>query len=431
MKYLIKLITVLTFTLIVSSTSYAQWETVRWYTDPTPLPWLESISFTDINNGLGACSGLVSYYQVGGSQRKGGIIKTTDGGITWVDVLVWDSVEFKELIHTNPNTALCVGYDWVDSTGIIVKTSNSGLNWDTTVVPSFLYSISFPSNNVGYATGATGALLKTIDGGNNWIPLNSGVTDNIWGCTFINDSVGFVTTRTSVLKTSDGGANWTSQVFGSLDVRITDISFPSFDTGYFLILKTSGYNVYKTIDNGNNWVLVSTIINNNYHWISSMNFPTNQIGYMAGQFQMYKTINGGLNWYRQYSSPPALQDFGDDVKDLFFFNADTGYAAGWGDFYRTFKGGDSPAGVNKFNKNKEGILAYPNPFTESTTFTIPNHGRAYSLCLYNLHGQIVRKLENIRQPEIKLYKENLKQGMYLYRVMIGDEIIGDGKMIIK
>ena len=40
-----------------------------------------------------------------------------------------------------------------------------------------LYAVDFVDNNTGYASGNFGTILKTTDNGNEWIKLNTGISD--------------------------------------------------------------------------------------------------------------------------------------------------------------------------------------------------------------------------------------------------------------
>lgn len=80
--------------------------------------------------------------------------------------------------------------------------------------------IDFPSNLVGYIGGTDSLLLKTIDGGKTWEKIAySGVTfvesggydDDIINLKFINNEIGYMTVgpySNGVFKTIDGGLNW-------------------------------------------------------------------------------------------------------------------------------------------------------------------------------------------------------------------------------
>ncbi len=55
--------------------------------------------------------------------------------------------------------------------GRILKTNNGGINWfpQTSNTNSFLRSVYFIDENIGWTVGANGKILKTTNGGINWI----------------------------------------------------------------------------------------------------------------------------------------------------------------------------------------------------------------------------------------------------------------------
>ena len=286
----------------ISTKSFSQWETVYFPDTVFTLPLLNSVYFTDYNNGMAA--GYRSYWVDPpfyiSVNFDGLIMRTTDNGTNWDTVLFIqaDSTIFYKIVFTNANTAFAVGkYHYCS--GIIAKTTDSGDTWDTTITSSTLSSISFPVDSIGYAVGINGTILKTTDAGLNWITQNSNVTNYLYSVFFLNDSIGFASGDSIVLKTTDGGNNWTSQVIGS-NIYSMRIFFPSDSIGYILSFED---NIYKTIDSGNNWFLQTTIPPN--PGLCSIFFTDDTTGYIPGLFIMLKTIDGGLTWSMQSSSPPS------------------------------------------------------------------------------------------------------------------------------
>ena len=53
---------------------------------------------------------------------------------------------------------------------------------------------------------------------------------------------------------------------------------------------STGYDVYKTTDGGNNWSIISTMN------IGGLSFPSDNIGYGSTGYDVYKTTDGGNNW---------------------------------------------------------------------------------------------------------------------------------------
>lgn len=411
--------------------SNAQWETLHFISDSIPFPWVNSISFSNSKIGFAACSGAISYTPFAPSTDDiGAIIKTIDGGVSWSNAYSLDTASFVDITYSDSNSIIAIGCKYGIS-NIIAKSTNNGLSWDTIMTPVILNSISFPSPEVGYISANSDIVLKTIDYGNNWTILHTGfpIIHYKSKCLFINDTIGFVIGESQVIKTTNGGNSWEVQNFSTVYDPIMDICFSSLDTGYFLINLNVGidswgmgiyiYKLFRTIDTGIHWDYISDVGDTNAHGMFAMRFPTNDIGYIAGQFQMYKTIDGGFNWERQYATPPGWLDFMDDLTCLNFISADSGFAAGSSQFYRTYNGGETINSIaNDSNVENVSISIYPNP-TSGNVFIRSDED--LNVRVYNLLGKIIyvgnTKVDNC----IKLST----QGIYLF------ELSNDKNMVFK
>ena len=94
----------------------------------------------------------------------------------------------------------------------------------TSGVTTTLYSVSAVNDNVVWACGAAGKVLKTIDGGANWTAYTLTGSPALYTIYAISADTAFVTSSpgaTFVYKTSNGGANWTqvfTQAGGFIDI---------------------------------------------------------------------------------------------------------------------------------------------------------------------------------------------------------------------
>ncbi len=98
--------------------------------------------------------------------------------------------------------------------GIIIKTSDGGDTWvvqrEPSVLQQPLLAIHFASANVGYACGAYDTFLKTADGGKTWKEIITGFDINLNALAFYNESSGFMVGEFgTILKTVNGGLSWT------------------------------------------------------------------------------------------------------------------------------------------------------------------------------------------------------------------------------
>jgi len=139
----------------------------------------------------------------------GFIKKTTNAGLDWVlqesnTTLILKSVQF-----INPNTGWICG-----ESGLILKTTNGGENWIplTSGTTQHLSDLHFYDVDTGYVVGFGGTILKTTNGGLVWTNLSSGTTNDLSSLDFVDAfsgyAVGGAGTNYSILKTTDGGLNW-------------------------------------------------------------------------------------------------------------------------------------------------------------------------------------------------------------------------------
>jgi len=77
-------------------------------------------------------------------------------------------------------------------------------------VSSPLYDIEMIDKNTGWSCGVGGVILKTTNGGTNWMQQVTNVpTKPLLGIHPVNDSVVYsVGWFGTILKTTDGGENW-------------------------------------------------------------------------------------------------------------------------------------------------------------------------------------------------------------------------------
>lgn len=177
----------------------------------------------------------------------------------------------------------------LSDTSYILKTTNGGDNWMMNyVATSFIFNrIQFLSSSIGYAGGTN--LIRTTDGGISWNTVNSFLYFQDFY--FISNDTGWYVDPNSlvggVFRTTNGGANWTQQLaLGSqnpwriymYDGRIGFVA--------------TGAGPYKTTNSGTTWFPVP---GRNF---SDMYFIDTLTGWKASGY-IEKTTDGGFNWINQ------------------------------------------------------------------------------------------------------------------------------------
>ena len=199
---------------------------------------------------LNADTGWTVGYDRTGSY--GLIMGTTDGGENWV---VQDSslTVFMAIQFTDSEHGWALGYQNSANQGALHQTNNGGDSWSLN--KSFRYELNdlhFLNSDTGYVVGGgrrQTAVFKTTDAGENWDSLNA------WGghmytVFFVNDTLGWVAGETgAVSKTVDGGNSWNTSY---VDVGFFNIvSLHALDTDRAWMAGND--QIFKTKDGGEVW----------------------------------------------------------------------------------------------------------------------------------------------------------------------------------
>lgn len=312
---------------------------------------------------------------------------------------------------------------------IVLKTTNGGLNWDSTRYPVsnvYLKCIYFIDSLVGFMGGSPANIIKTTDGGNTWnyCQLDSNIFSQfpVNNFVFLNYSYGFayggVMDMGGVLwRTTNGGQHWTSAVVTSEPIykMILYDSLNLFGVGGDFEFGPSTIRSYNA---GANW---------NYRMLgyigvaNSLSFRTQTEGWssLGGIQKLIYTLDTGKSWTDIPSPDSSI------INDLTFTDKRNGFAIG-----------DNGV-IYKFNTALVGILEnqntlipvetklfqnYPNPFNPVTTIRYSiNHNSTVILKIYDLSGREIRSV-NIGEQNAGIYDysfhaENLASGVYFYRLI--------------
>ncbi|KXK54362.1 MAG: Serine/threonine protein kinase [Chlorobi bacterium OLB5] len=281
-------------------------------------------------------------------------LKSTSSGASWIQNNA--NGLFSKVIAasiTYANNFWCAA-----DSGIIFRSSNSGNDWDIVhrdyLTKENLKSVYFVNSVTGFASGGYGKLLSTTNGGVNWSirTLNSNSIFNT--VTFINNSTGFIGGAQGafgiVLKTTDSGVSWNNVYADSLP--ITCLHFINQNTGF-----GAGYTgvFIKTTNSGNNWIksVIDFPIFSNTNDIFFLNESTGFIG----RGGLYKTSNGGINWYRVLIyQTQSLQFFGNTGYAITSVSGNFQKTTNYGENWTTYPTGGSYRGDLFFINTETGWI---------------------------------------------------------------------------
>ncbi len=280
-----------------------------------------------------------------GAANKG-VWRTTDGGNSWTDFnsgdltnlypvrsLVFKTYQDTTLYSGAANTTVpgrgVYEYSW--PTPSLTGTWTEQASGLTTA----LNSISAVNDDIAWACGDGGKVLRTTNKGVTWTNVSSNIsaTNPLYDI-FAWDANLAITTASptaggsvTIYKTTNGGANWTtglsytgSVAFGD-DLWMTDPN-----NGYYIGDPQGGnWHLLKTTNGGDNWVTWATIptANTNGTFNHGGTFKNGQVWFSPnGDGVIQYTSNMGANWSTQTIPLTWLAT-------IFFVNSTKGMAGGY------------------------------------------------------------------------------------------------------
>jgi hypothetical protein len=303
----------------------------------------------------------------------GGLWKTSNGGSSWTNLTTTLSrLGTSDLIvdSSNPNVLyLATGdCDAGDTPSIgVLKSTDGGVTWNATGL-SFsdaqyvsIYKLIRHSTNANILFAATSnGIYKTTNAGGSWTLTLSGTTIYDMAQKSGTPTTYFASSASRIYISTDEGVTWTvrSTITGSgrMSIAVTP-SNPDF-VGV-LATKSSDYSFlgfYSSTDGGLNYALRSSTPNilgwesngsggsgQGWYDLSLAIDPTNANTIYVGGVNTWKSTNGGSSWtintmWYPVQSIPAVHA---DKHDLAFQNNSTLFECNDGGIYKTTNGGSS------------------------------------------------------------------------------------------
>ncbi len=300
------------------------------------------------------------------SSQQGFLVKTTDGGRTFTQVL--PALSPSSLVEF-PDTAHGFGIGIPSDGQAFIATTDGGKTWtQRSELPQGAMGLSFVSPNVGFAiaapknAGTSMQVLSTKDGGRHWqVRANlSAASGQLYATTpyvkFFDKEHGVLETedypQTVLEQTSDGGRTWTQMV--------TQTSTPGSWQQYDFLSQAVGFQLstvvnqgqgtatlQRTTDGGKTWSTVQQFTNGD--WGEAIYFSSAQDGWLAmqsapatqnSQTVILQTTDGGKTWASHPVGGPALQPFNNSLL-LQFPDAQNGWLLGNNGIYRSTDGGQT------------------------------------------------------------------------------------------
>lgn len=207
-----------------------------------------------------------------------------------------------------------------------------------------LFSVSFPSETLGWACGRRGIIANSKDGGETWTRQISGTSYTLMSMVFIDGKTGWaVGDAGTILHTQDGGNTWVAQK-SPVDSYLMAVHFADASNGWIATEETT---ILATRDGGKTWAVQFKDRNEDVV-LRSISFCDARNGWAGGENGfIYHTGNGGETWEKQagfveISEETELLVSGNFIFDVQAVDPTTAWVVGLGKYVaKTTDGGQT------------------------------------------------------------------------------------------
>ena len=274
-----------------------------------------------------------------------GVFKSVDCGNNWVainnglpKVTPHDFLYYVSFSVDPLNTQIIyTGTDFSSVDHGIFKSNDGGMNWikinnglkthygevtlriqDIVIDPNNTQTIYIATESAVFGeTYNDGGVYKSTNGGNSWTQVSNGLSNTEVKCLAIdpkNTQLIYAGTLGGVFKSTDGGLTWQVRNNG---LSATDSKFLAMNpNNNEIIYAGTEYNgVFKSTDGGLTWQEKNKGLADWHIKGLAIDTQNTEVVYAGTREGLFKSINGGENWFKIFSKPTWLETFTLDPKN--------------------------------------------------------------------------------------------------------------------
>ena len=384
-----------------------------------------SVAFLDEN--IGFVSGGVNVKKV---------LKTTDGGMSWIQVAPFSFGEMQFIDNQVGYARNMESYETNMYDGELYKTTDGGNTW--TVIynaDTLINSFHFADANTGYAVGQEGLIIKTVNAGTTWQPLEPfGANDYYYRVKFATANIGYITDDSSrTLKTVDGGLTW--EVLRD-------------DNWWTNVIELNGDKIFIAGEQGKLYrsnitfepfsLKIAPAYNvNDFEAVLKANVASNAAGLSDLYFEygingtFTNTVVASPSTITAMSSSPVVASIQGLLPNTEYSYRLKGiYNLGMV-FSNTSTFTTTNLGTTDVTLDKD-VLVYPNPASQFVNIKLKDNSNAQAITIFDIIGKTIlsRKLNDF-ETEININTSQLSKGIYIVKLDFADNISITKKLLIE
>jgi len=290
---------------------------------------------------------------------RGAMLRSSDGGDHWQDIVVSDDSGFSSLSFANSQVGYCATMDEA-----VLKTVDGGRNWIRISLPAStakqVRCITTIGDSIVLAGDNFGRLFRSSNAGQTWDSIAWDTASSGSGqWVLFPHAFEFFGNELTVLgspdyinyvyRSRDSGRTWNVLFDSTRRSPLPPLALESFamrPNGTGIRAGTPGL-IQRTTDSGNTWVTTAYSIMTTFNAIA---FTDSLTGYVFGVGnEMMTTTDGGVTWRTRlvWDTSP-----GPDFNDALFLTKDSGIAVGSGPlatYFSTSDGGGTWTANRRFD----------------------------------------------------------------------------------
>ena len=334
-----------------------------------------------------------------------GIYRSTDGGSNWTQINEGiTSMQIWNIAYVN-------GALFASSTGgMVFKSTNGGNNWvlsntgisSTTIIRNFAFF-----NNKIFATSTNKGVYVSSDNGSSWNQHNSGIVGLVAEPLLVVENDLFVGVNQKVYKYDITNQNWISKSNGIPNNTVGSLTYIKDNLQNITLFEATvnTNDVTNSINNGDNWTVVKSGLPS-VGVYSLLGIGTEV--FLGNEYGVYKTTNQGLNWVdiSGFSNSSPAKFLSKSSTDLYVIQE----AKLWKKSLNSLNVSEAEKGIEN-----QLIKIYPNPSSGNFNIEIDENLMGVKATIYNLLGQKIKDLE-LKSTTTNQF---LNKGVYLLEIERG------------